>query len=241
MSQRRRLQHISEGYTRPSPHHLLPANPHYALAVGSTSQHLMRVFSLAQPALNAPSAALLAIAFLAAGCASSSSFHAADSTHSVNALRNALIALDPSVSPHEAARVAKHAHTVPRRLAHDYGTVASPHFHNFLVNAGLRNRGLCFQWTEDLMRALQALRLTTLELHWAEARPGTLREHNCVVVTARGQPFAQGIVLDGWRYSGRLYWSTVVADHAYPWRQNHTGYMRKVLGESPEPSHRGAQ
>ncbi len=91
------------------------------------------------------------------------------------------------------------------------------------------------------MRELQALRLTTLELHWAEARPGTLREHNCVVVTARGQPFAQGIVLDGWRNSGRLFWSPVVLDHHYPWRKNDTGYLRRVLGDSAVPSVRASR
>ncbi|MEP6821644.1 MAG: hypothetical protein ABI946_04765 [Chthoniobacterales bacterium] len=193
----------------------------------------MRVFSLARPAIKARTAVLLATSLLGVGCAGSSPFPTADSASSIHALRHALITLDPKVSPREAGRVAKLAYTVPRRLAREYRTVGSPHFQNFLVNTGLRKRGLCFQWTEDLMRALQALRLTTLELHWAEARPGTLREHNCVVVTARGRPFQQGIVLDGWRYSGRLFWSPVSADQHYPWRKNDTGYMRRVLGESP--------
>lgn len=206
-----------------------------------TKRHLMRVFSLARQAFRARPAVLLTISLLCVGCAASSSFHAADSNRSVHELRNALIALDPTISPREADQVAKRAHAVPQQLARDYGAVGSPHFHNFLVNTGLRKRGLCFQWTEDLMRELQALRLTTLELHWAEARPQTLREHNCVVVTARGQPFAQGIVLDGWRYSGRLYWSPVSADHHYPWRKNDTDYMRRVFGESAAPSVRAQQ
>ncbi len=196
----------------------------------------MRVFSLTRPAIKAHTAVLLATSLLGVGCAGSLPFPTAESNRSVHELRNALIALDQKISPREASLVAERAFGVPRRLARDYRVMGSPHFHNFLVNAGLRKRGLCFQWTEDLMRELQALRLTTLKLHWAEARPGTLREHNCVVVTARGQPFAQGIVLDGWRYSGRLYWSPVRADHHYPWRKNETDYMRRILGESAAPS-----
>ncbi|HOC52079.1 MAG TPA: hypothetical protein PKI07_13410, partial [Verrucomicrobiota bacterium] len=44
----------------------------------------------------------------------------------------------------------------------------------------------------------------------------TRREHSSVVLTAPGQPFEQGIVLDAWRRSGRLYWSGVKEDK-YPW------------------------
>jgi len=93
--------------------------------------------------------------------------------------------------------------------------VGPPLFHNFLVNTGMRKRGLCFQWAEDLLAQLDALELTTLELHWGEARAGTWREHNCIVATAKGQPFRTGIVLDGWRHSGRLYWNALARDH-YP-------------------------
>jgi hypothetical protein len=37
-----------------------------------------------------------------------------------------------------------------------------------------------------------------------------------VVLTAPGQAFDQGIVLDAWRHSGRLCWSPVQEDK-YPW------------------------
>jgi hypothetical protein len=91
-----------------------------------------------------------------------------------------------------------------------------PSFQNFLVNLGIRKRGLCFQWAEDLLAQLDALKVTTLELHWAEAYAGNWREHNCVVVTAKGQPFRDGILLDCWRHSGHLFWSAVATDN-YPW------------------------
>ncbi len=41
-------------------------------------------------------------------------------------------------------------------------------------------------------------------------------EHSTVVIAARGEGFHEGLVLDGWRYSGCLYWGAVIADR-YRW------------------------
>lgn len=137
----------------------------------------------------------------------------------VEALGDALLALSPNVSRHDAGRAAARAHDTAQNLKREYAVVGPPQFHNFLVNSGIRKRGLCHQWTRDLMAQLSALNLKTLELHWGIARAGTLREHNTVVVTARRQPFARGIVLDPWRQSGRLYVGGVAGDR-YPWRED---------------------
>ena len=109
------------------------------------------------------------------------------------------------------------AYATAEHFRHDYGVIGGPpSLQNVLVNLGMRKRGLCFQWAEDLLVRLDALKLTTLELHWAEAYAGTWRERNCVVVTAKDQPFQQGIILDCWRHSGHLCWSALETDH-YPW------------------------
>ena len=131
-------------------------------------------------------------------------------------LRDRIAALSPSVLADEAQRVAECAYATAAQLRQDYGVIGPPLFHNFLVNFGIRKRGLCFQWAEDLLAQLDALKLRSLELHWAEARAGSLREHNCVVITAKGQPFREGIILDCWRHSGHLFWSPLATDH-YPW------------------------
>lgn len=127
-----------------------------------------------------------------------------------------IASLDRSINPGESQRVAECAYLTAAELRRNYRVVGPPLFHNFLVNTGIRKRGLCFQWAEDLLAHLDQLKLTTLELHWGEARAGTLREHNCIVVTARNQPFTTGIILDCWRHSGHLYWAAVSSDH-YPW------------------------
>jgi hypothetical protein len=151
-----------------------------------------------------------------------------------DALRSSIAALAPSVRGDEARQVADCAYRTAAQLRRDYAVVGPPLFHNFLVNTGIRKRGLCFQWAEDLLGRLDALKLSSLELHWGEARARTWREHNCVVVTARGQPFRAGIVLDCWRHSGRLYWGALAADH-YPWIED-SAYAQIALSRNPHPS-----
>jgi hypothetical protein len=138
-------------------------------------------------------------------------------TSRARVLSDRIAALGPQVRPDEARRVAECAYVTARRLRRNYGTVwGPPSLNNILVNTGIRKRGLCFQWAEDLLAQLDALKVTTLDLHWAEAYAGTWREHNVVVVTAKDRPIHDGILLDCWRHSGRLFWSAVAADD-YPW------------------------
>lgn len=135
---------------------------------------------------------------------------------SIESLVSELAALGPSVDKEEAQRLAVCAHESSLELAMRYRVARPPAFHNFLVNTGMKQRGLCYHWAEDLWAKLEALNLVTLELNWGMARAGTYREHNCVVVTARGAPFETGIVLDAWRQSGNLVWKHVSSDK-YPW------------------------
>ncbi len=134
----------------------------------------------------------------------------------VRSLESALAALGPEVTPAEARLLARAAYRHPIDLAALYRVVRPASLHNCYVNSGFRARGLCHHWTTDLRAELLTLDLPHLELHWAEARAHTRREHNAIVVTARGRPFDQGVVLDGWRHGGRLVWAPVKADR-YPW------------------------
>jgi len=133
---------------------------------------------------------------------------------SIRELRDALVALAPDVDPGEAELLSVTAHTASRSLAREYG-VWSPNFQNFLIHVGKRQRGWCGHYTRDIGERLKALKLKTLVLHWGTAFAGTVDENNGLVVTARNQPFEDGIVLDGWRRGGRLFWSAVKKDADY--------------------------
>jgi hypothetical protein len=159
-------------------------------------------------------------------------------TNSPTALANALVALAPTVRPDEANRVAEVAYARSRELAREYRIVGPAIFQNGLVNIGLREKGLCYHWTEDLLAALQPLNLKTLEIHWAVAHRGNFLESNALVLTARGQALEQGIVLDGWRHAGRLYWNAAAADRAFGWHEDRSDYARARLAAATKAAAR---
>ena len=146
------------------------------------------------------------------------------------ALADQLAALSPRVDRNEAKLLADGAYATASQLRRQYRMFGTPIFNNFLIYHGLRKRGYCYQWSEDLLVALDALQLKSLELHWGEANPGNWRENNCLVVTAKGQSFRSGIVLDCWRHLGHLYFRPVGSDPD-PYVENRA-YARFVLSRS---------
>lgn len=132
---------------------------------------------------------------------------------SVARLMEAVVGLDRTVDRKEAERFACDAHVFSRQLAREYKAVRPPVLHNLLVNCGLKQRGLCYEWADDLHTLLESGSYRTLELHRVVTRRGTLREHNAVGVSPRGRSFREGILLDPWRGSGRLVWSHIKLDH----------------------------
>ena len=170
-----------------------------------------------------------------------SSFQVAKSD-SANAekLANELCSLSPRVNRDEAKLLADCAFVTVSKLRREYRMFGTPIFNNFLIYHGLRKRGYCYQWSEDLLVALDALRLKTLELHWGEYDPNTWRENNCLVVTAKGQPFKRGIMLECWRHLGHLYfglvasdWETYVENSSYA----HSVLVRAAARKTSEHNH----
>jgi hypothetical protein len=158
-------------------------------------------------------------------------------------LAQQLAALSPRVNPEEAKLLAACAFATVGKLRPEYRMFGTPIFNNFLVYHGIRKRGYCYHWAEDLLVALDKLKLRTLELRWGEAHAGTWRENNCIVVTAKGQPFSQGIMLECWRHMGHLFFGPVAAaatDNFDPYTEN-PAYARFVRQKAAaaQPSPRG--
>jgi len=161
----------------------------------------------------------IAVVFIFASSLCITAARASDA-YSVKKLSEALTALAPDVDPGEAEQLSVTAHTTARSLARQYHIVLNPEFQCFLINIGLRKRGYCGHWARDIGERLKDLKLKTLVLHWGAYKPGTTGESNCVVITARNQPFQDGIVIDGWRRAGRLYWAKVTKDDEYQWKED---------------------
>ena len=136
-------------------------------------------------------------------------------------LAQAIRALGPGVDPEEAERAARVAVTYPLQLRAEYGVTDPPLIHNTKVNMGLRPRGLCWHWAEDLERRLKQEDFRTLDLHRAIANADRVMriDHSSVVVTAKGGAMEEGIVLDGWRHGGHLFWTRVPEDADYHWER----------------------
>jgi len=149
-------------------------------------------------------------------------------------LARQIASLSPRVDQNEAALLANCAYATVSRLRRQYHMFGTPIFNNFLVYHGLRKRGYCYQWTADLLVALDALKLKTLELHWGEVYAGTYRENNCLVATAKGQPFDHGMILECWRHMGHLRWNFVPSDEDR--YVENKKYGQRVLGGSAGPS-----
>ena len=145
-------------------------------------------------------------------------------------LAGELTSLSPRVNRDEAKLLADCAFATVTKLRREYRMFGTPIFNNFLIYHGLRKRGYCYQWSEDLLIAIDALRLKSLELHWGEYDPNTWRENNCIVVTAKGQPFNRGIMLECWRHLGHLYFGPVASD----WETyvENSSYAHRVLAKS---------
>jgi len=128
------------------------------------------------------------------------------------------VALAPDVDPGEAELVSVTAHTTSRSLAREYRVVWCAGVQNILINTGRRQRGFCGHYTRDICERLKELKVKTLVLHWGAAFAGTMDENNGLVVTAINQPFENGILMDGWRNGGRLFWCALKEDSAYDLR-----------------------
>ena len=138
----------------------------------------------------------------------------------VLALTSKIADLDPSIDRSEAARAAEIALTYPSELAELYEITDPPLLHNIKVNAGVKPRGLCYHWADDMEARLAREGFETLKLHRAIANfENALRiEHSTVIVSGNSQGMFEGVVLDPWRFGGRLWWGKVREDPKYVWR-----------------------
>ena len=148
----------------------------------------------------------------------------------INQLARDIKRLSPQVDPAEAERAAFVAINYSLQLAKQYEINHSALTHNFLINIGVKERGLCIHWTEDLQKRLLEENFRSLEFQWAVANyENPLRlEHSSVVVTVPGGNLQGGLLLDPWRYAGKLYWNQTRLDEDYQWQPREVVRQKKI-------------
>ena len=135
-------------------------------------------------------------------------------------LTTLLIQTQPQINHSEASTLAHEAIVYSQKLASQYQVSTPPLLHNFLVNIRLKDRGLCYQWSDDLYRHLQQFHFKSIRLLPVGAYIGSYwREHNAIVVLpAHSNHLKEGILLDAWRASGKLYFIPITQDPDYHWQ-----------------------
>ncbi len=170
------------------------------------------------------SSLFLLVTLFAGGCSVKAPLHEQGELHRqqrerVAELERLILKLDSSVDVAESKLLAQDVVTYAYRLSERYDLVWPPLWHNTLVNVGLKERGLCYQWADDMLVHVREGAYQSFDFYLGVAGLGTFWEHNTLVVSAKGQPFEQGVVLDPWRDSGELYFAKVREDEKYHWQQ----------------------
>jgi uncharacterized protein YceK len=159
---------------------------------------------------------IFAIIFTLSNCSSVkySSIYSPKDNIKIEEVTNMLI--DLGGDKKEAKELATLAVTHSKLLANRYNLVSPPLYHNFLVNSGQRSRGLCFHFVEDLAKEIKSRNFKSFDFKWGRANADKLDEHNVIVVVKKGsRDFKNGVILDAWRRSGRLYFIKVKDDPKY--------------------------
>ena len=136
-----------------------------------------------------------------------------------DALSHLLASLDSDIPQSEAEQLSKDIFYKTEQLTEEFKMASPPQFHNFLVTVGIREKGLCYHWSDALYLYLLAKKYDAFEFHLMGANIGEyFYEHNALVVVAKGGKIEEGVIIDPWRDSGELYFSKLKDDSEYLWK-----------------------
>lgn len=124
-----------------------------------------------------------------------------------------------ATSEKEAFEIAKDAFEFSATLKKKYDLIPYPNFNNFLVNIGVKKRGLCWQLAFDFLKHLKSKKYN-VDYYIAGANINKyFTEHNVIVLTCKGCSIKKGILLDPWRNGGDLYYAPFMKDEKFKWKQ----------------------
>jgi len=159
---------------------------------------------------------LLLISFLLVGCVVTPPLPSEMRTAQLSKL---LQSLDKSIPQDEVMHLSQDIFHKTQKLTKEFELTSPPLFHNSLVNIGIREKGLCYHWSDALYVHLSEKKYPHFEFHLVGANIGEyFLEHNSLVVVAKNGSIQNGILVDPWRNSGKLYFSRVVEDKKYQWK-----------------------
>ena len=133
-------------------------------------------------------------------------------------LSHLLVSLDRDIPPSEAVQLSKDIFYKTQQLTKEFEMTSPPQLHNFLVTVGIREKGLCYHWSDALYLYLSEKNYNAFEFHLMGTNIGEyFYEHNALVVVSKGRNTQEGVIIDPWRNSGKLYFSKIEDDPEYIW------------------------
>jgi len=156
------------------------------------------------------------VSFFIVGCTVNSSLVSPSKSEELSRL---LQSLDKRISQNEARELSKDIFYKTAQLTEEFEMTSPPQFHNFLVTVGVREKGLCYHWSDALYLYLLGKNYDAFEFHLVGANVGEyFSEHNALVIVAKGGKIEEGVVIDPWRNPGELYFSKISDDPDYVWQ-----------------------
>lgn len=175
------------------------------------------------------------VLLLLQGCATPPHRLPITQTSERTALALSLMALSPSVETAEAQRLSDLAFALSARTAREVEGIDPPVKLSRDLHLGVKTSSFCFAWADRFYRALRAKPFDSLDLHPVMSPTRVLHpiQHSAVVVTARAQPLAGGVLLDPCRYEGRLHWRQAAEDRAFDWQPRDAVLWETRFGRRP--------
>ncbi len=143
----------------------------------------------------------------------------------VQLLKKEILSLSKNIDKIEAEDLAIFSISYSKKLANDYHITLSPLFQNFLINIGLRKKGYCYNYANDLLKALLKRGYKSFDFYRVIYKKGTMFEHNAILIRAKNSKVS-GVILDGWRNAGKLYFSKIENDKEYKWKIFYKAYPK---------------
>lgn len=129
-----------------------------------------------------------------------------------------LLKFQNNIPREERLHLARIIYAKTKVLTEEFELTSPPLWHNFLVNVGAKQQGLCYHWSDALYLELSKYSYPHYDFYLVGSNIGEyFSEHNALVVTAKGASVSDGIIIDAWRDSGKLYVSKVREDREYRW------------------------
>ena len=127
---------------------------------------------------------VLLLSFLLVGCVVSPPLPSETRTVQLSKL---LQLLDKSIPQDEAMHLSQDIFHETQKLTKEFKLTSPPLLHNTLVNIGLREKGLCYHWSDALYTHFSQKKYPHFEFHLVGANISEyFSEHNALVIVAKG-------------------------------------------------------